>query len=51
MIHFVPILFSVSFKRSLRFWKLRKASKGSHLYLMNRQRISILFSSGEYGGK
>lgn len=47
----MPMSFKTWFKRSLRFWMLRKASRGNHLYLMNRHNISILLSSGEYGGK
>jgi len=46
-----PKLQSTYVKRSLRFWKLRYASKGNHWYLILRHRISIRFSSGEYGGK
>jgi hypothetical protein len=51
MIYFVPIRLSISFNCFLRLLKFRKASKGNHLYLMNLQSISIMFSSGEYGGK
>lgn len=43
--------FNTRFNCSLRFWKLRKASRGNHLYFMNLHNISILFSSGEYGGR
>lgn len=46
-----PKLLSTYANRSLRLWKLRYASKGNHWYLILRHRISIRFSSGEYGGK
>jgi len=51
MSYFLPKLFSIYDKRSLRFWKQIYASKGIQWYLILRHRISIRFSSGEYGGR
>jgi hypothetical protein len=42
MPYLYPIACSTSFSFSLSFWKLRNASKGRHLYLINLQSISAM---------
>src|SRR5712691_12410667 len=41
----------MSSNASIIAWRHAEAEKGNQSYLMRRQRISIRFNSGEYGGR
>ena len=51
IMYFDPTFFNTSARELYKFTGFKYDENGNHLYFINRHKISILFNSGEYGGK